>query len=118
MKKVMLLLVMLAFMAVVAMPAFAADATPAGGEAWFKDRFEAKKMYTNQLLQDGKLTPSQAEFRLNNMNQMYEFHAQNGFACPAEPVKMKQGIGRGAGEEPRMLGRGSGKGFGGGQFGR
>lgn len=101
-KKVMLLLVLLAFMAVVATPAFAADAAPAGGEAWFKDRFEAKKAYTNQLLQEGKLTPAQAEFRLNNLNQMYEFHAQNGYVCPAgEPVKMKQGIGRGAGEDPR-----------------
>lgn len=118
-KRVMLVLVLLAFMALVATPAMAAEATPVGGEAWFNERFEAKKAQTNQLLQEGKLTLEQAEFRLNNMARMYEFHAQNGYICPANgPVMMKQGVGRGVGEEPRMLGPGNGKGFGGGKFGR
>jgi hypothetical protein len=116
-KKVMLVVVVLAFAAVVALPAFAEDGTT-GGQSWFAERFAAKQAAIDEAVQDGRLTTAQAEFRSSNLAQMYRIHAENDFVCPAGgPMMVKQGTGIGAGGE-RLMGQGKGARQGNGSFRR
>ncbi|MGC7845615.1 DUF2680 domain-containing protein [Desulforudis sp. 1088] len=107
-KKLVLLLVLLTFAVVAAVPAFAATDPAADAKAWFDQKFAAKKAWVDQAVKDGRLTPEQGQALKNHFDQMYQWHKDNGFTCPIGGPGMGIGKGRGGG---------SGNGFGGG-FGR
>ncbi|MBO8137917.1 MAG: DUF2680 domain-containing protein [Desulfotomaculum sp.] len=106
MKKVLSAVVLLALVAVFVVPAFAADNADNSAKEWFEQKFNSKKAWVDQAVKDGKLTKEQGELFKQHFDQMYQFHAQNGFTCPmGGPGGFGYGKGRG-------FGRGMGNGFG------
>ncbi|MGQ9556885.1 MAG: DUF2680 domain-containing protein [Desulfurispora sp.] len=105
MKRAWGVVVLLALVAALAIPAFAADTT-SSAEAWFKQMFNTKKAYVDQAVKDGRLSKEQGEALKQHFDQMYQWHAQNGFVCPMAGTRAG-GLG---------MGRGMGMGWRGGGF--
>lgn len=97
-KKIGVALATLALAATMAVPAFAD--TTADAKAWFEQRFSAKKAAVEQAVQDGRMTQEQAQTLNQHFDEMYKFHEENGFICPAgTPGQgMRQGMGQGLGQ--------------------
>lgn len=111
-RKLVVSLLLLAFTALVAVPAFAATDPAADAKAWFDQVFAAKKAWVDQAVKDGRLTPEQGQALKEHFDQMYKFHEQNGFVCPNGGPGMGRGMGNGMG---RHGGFGAGFGRWGGQ---
>ncbi|MFZ5590427.1 MAG: DUF2680 domain-containing protein [Bacillota bacterium] len=99
MKRILGVVVLIALVAALAIPAFAADTTNSA-KAWFEQMFNAKKAYVDQAVKDGRLSKEQGEALKQHFDQMYQFHAQNGFVCPlggprAGGMGMWRGMGMG-----------------------
>lgn len=74
----------------------------------FDKMIEVRKESINKMVQDGLITKEQGDLALERLNQMVEFHKENGYSNGAG---MMGGFGRGSG---MMGGYGSGRGMMGG----
>jgi len=115
-KKVIIILVAVALMATLAIPAFAE--TAADAQTWFEQRFSAKQEAVDQAVKEGRITEEQGVQYKEQMDEMYKFHEANGFVCPFGNQGMMR-AGRGSfgnqDQAPRdgfgRRGMGSGAGF-------
>lgn len=102
-KFLMLALILVAAVALLAPTAFATDDASAQAKAWFEQKFAQKKAFVDQAVKDGRITAEQGETWKQHFNQMEQFHAQNGYLCPAG----------GNGNCGMGMGKGNGNGMGG-----
>lgn len=81
MRKSVIIILVLALLALVVVPAFAATSTN-GANSWFDQMFAAKQAWVDQAVKNGQLTPEQGQAWQNHLEQMQQFHNQYGYLCP------------------------------------
>ncbi|AQS59991.1 DUF2680 domain-containing protein [Desulforamulus ferrireducens] len=95
-KLIMLALVLVAAVALLVPTAFATTGTDSPAKAWLEQKFAQKKAFVEQAVKDGRITAEQGEAWLKHLNERQQFHAQNGYLCPAGG-NGNFGMGRGMG---------------------
>lgn len=70
----------------------ACPALAAAGEPYmtrYKQRMDAKKLYVDEAVKNGRLTEEQGKKWKDHFDYMIKFHEENGFLCPGGPGKGK-----------------------------
>lgn len=98
MRKGFLLVLLIVFIAAIIIPtAFAAEDATSQAKVWFEKRMAEKELWVEQAVKDGKITPEQGKAWTQHLQEMKEYHKQNGYSCPGGGMGQCQGKERGRG---------------------
>lgn len=78
---------------ILALTATVALAATDSGQDYFDWMFNAHRQWVQQAVDSKEITPEQAQAWNSHIDQMQQFHQQNGFACPGPAMMGGSGWG-------------------------
>lgn len=106
MKKMMMMVLVIASLLVTGLVVYA-ESDEVEIPEWFNDMMEWRRDEIDQAVEDGSLTEEEAEARLEKMDEMEEFHLEEGFDNYGEGSCPRAGKAFGGNRSGRGCGGGS-----------